>query len=268
MKVNITLRTIVEQKWGDSYSEFAAKPHATVNVILEVVGNLLGENVNVRHALGRLLHSKREVLHASLDSEESDWFAQATFWTNEEAAPTTLAAVQAFAKELREGDWFPPSISVEQSRAFSEYGVKLRRDGLFGYSKKCARDGCRNDSAADECFGALTPDEAIRGAKKRSHATCGNECWLDAGWGQDQGVNDLLQEWINEPKTHGDAFQALHAAGCLDVDDDGAPQYSLVEDWWQKAKSHEDARQVALDAADQCCDGDYDGDEEAIECEA
>lgn len=285
-RVDVTRRTTTEERWGDSYRD-EAQGHQTDDWIVRLEHELPRDTKgDARHALGRLLFAHRDDDgNGSLDGDgdhvwevDADGMPQettrrcsasATFHAFDQAgADELLARVQAYAAELRSGMHDPPTITVEQSRAFSEHGIALRDDGIFGYKRKCARDGCPKPGGSGDCFGALTAAEAIEGAQKRDVATCGLECWLDAGFHDGFSLEEDLEDKANDVNRR-DVHDALWAAGCLRHDtEDDPPRWRLTDDWWAKAKLVGRAKQVVLAAAEDACDGaDFDGSEDAIPCE-
>lgn len=273
-RVDVMLRTVTEQKWGDSYNQPA--PSTDTVVILRHTIPLI-EPRDARHALGRLLFAKmgtndvagnlvtgEEPVRFSEDEPARHYEAEARFHVfPRDKADQVLAQVKAYADELRTGKHDPPTITVEQSRLFSELGIALRADGVFGYKRKCAREACNEPGGSNDCFGSLDPTEAIAGARKRDRYTCSTACWIEIGWAKDWGIDEKVLEYL---RTVEGAREDLEAAGCLTLDDDGEP--ALVDDWWTKAKAHDDARWRVLEVAGELTeDTDDDGNEDAIECE-
>ncbi|MCA1819661.1 MAG: hypothetical protein ABR562_05565 [Thermoplasmatota archaeon] len=287
IRADVTLQTKTEQKWGDTWSPRAAEPYTVRRVVLHARMSYAGpRNFDVRHHVGRLVHAlDPEASNARLEADAQEdaieedgkqffFQARAIFSVEEDNALAVVEKAKEYADQLRHGHYAPPTITVEQSAEFSRLGIKLRGDGIFGYARKCAREGCDNAGGSDDCFGSLDPAEAILGARKRDLCVCGTECWLDApDFGQDPTA-EYLTEWLNGSNQL-DARAALMAAGCTELDEDeeeGADvetaRLQLVPDWWQKAKAFPDARQVCIDAANEAMEGgDWDGNEDAIECE-
>lgn len=278
-RVDVTLRSITEQRWGDSYNEAAGQATTNVQVILRQTVPMFNDRRDARHALGRLLFNVDPYTgvagHVEVGSaeprlafelDETDrpgraYEAAAVFQVLTRPADEVVAKVKEYADELRAGRHDPPTITVEQSRLFSELGIALRTDGIFGYKRKCARDGCDKPGGSDDCFGSLEPADAIAGARKRDAYTCSTSCWIEIGWAKDWGLDDKVLEYVD---TVDGAREDLEAAGCLAPKGDCT---TLVADWWSKAKAHDDARGRVLEIASELAENTDDGNEDAIECE-
>lgn len=75
----------------------------------------------------------------------------------------------------------PETLTVEQHKLATELGIKLRKDGKWGYKRKCANEAC-DEVLDDHCYCDDTFDGAVYGAKMRSAYTCSRRCWVDAGF--------------------------------------------------------------------------------------
>lgn len=283
--VDVHVTMTRREVYGDSYRDEAQGPAAAnTRHRIEVQVTHRGDKRDARQALGRLLHATRGTRSGYLADVQEDqelrgkdvvptgraWQASAQ-WTpleDDDVAPT-LQQVLAWAQEIRDGRHDPPTVTVDQARSFSILGIALRKDGLFGYKRRCPNvTGCSNPGGSGNCYGNLTPAEAIEGAQKPDGNTCSAECWLDAGaeWGIEPTAQELLQT-LNGDASHRKAREAFFACGAITVN---GGEVSLVDEWWTKAKEHEEARELALEAAGNAMEG-YDGDggedEGAIECE-
>lgn len=249
--------------------------NTTERVLLEVSTGIQPGDPDAKQILGRLLHALPEHggrLHGSADADDHDvdddgkprrcWNATATFYgggsSDEFDRDYVVAKVKALALEILDGEHNVPTVTVAQSKLFSELGIKLRKDGIFGYARRCGNPTCKETT--DECFGDLDPAKAIEGAQKRAGVTCSTQCWLECGWGTDTTKNELIG-MLEE----GDYAQLLVDLGIAAKSDGGV---NLVDDWLPRARAHAGAWTIVIDAADRAVEGsDYDGAEDAIECE-
>jgi hypothetical protein len=141
-------------------------------------------------------------------------------------------------------------LTPEQHKQAVKLGVKLRKDGKWGFKRKCANEACEN--VIDEhCYCADTFESAVRTVKVRSAYPCSDDCFIATG---DAG-------WFLEDLTAADVVESGGPANWIEPDQDrlvdklraGKPLSPRQREAWQ----------AALDQAD----FDYDGDDYECGCE-
>jgi hypothetical protein len=85
------------------------------------------------------------------------------------------------------------AVSVEEHRLMVEHRIAVRKDGTFGFKKRCANEAC--DLVVDErCYCAPTLQEALAAVKQRSSYYHSRRCGLEA----DPGLNHAAWEYLHD----------------------------------------------------------------------
>lgn len=262
--VTVTHTVTTTREWGDNVRPEASEPSTESQVRLTLVTGLSRGCLDARQVLGRCIRANPDKGYLDTPDRESDdeerpqWKAEAVFYADD------LDYAQALAEKIRAGAYDPPAITVEQSKRFSELGIALRADGIFGYQRRCSKPDCK-EFVDHDCFGDLDPAKAIQGAEQRSPFYHSLECSMDDGTGLEE-VGDHIMEFVRDPANTSER-DTLLAADVLEVNEDG--DLALADDWWPKAKANDAAHLIVNDCADDVAEyWDHDGSDDAIDCEA
>lgn len=118
---------------------------------------------------------KRNAIHLSSDE-----------WTLQDLH----AIVRDVSHNWRNGHLLVPTVSVDEHKQMVEFGIILRKDGLFGYNLLCHREGCAKRS--NTCYAALTVHAAVEDIMtRRSMWTCSRECWM-----LNEGIEALNPDFV------------------------------------------------------------------------
>lgn len=101
-----------------------------------------------------------------------------------------MGIVQGAAGLWRRGELgVAPKVRPEDHAEMVEHGIKVRRDGLFGYKRRCANEKCENRTRT--CYASTTLRRAIDGAQTRSIYSCSTMCVVAV-----HGLEGVCADWV------------------------------------------------------------------------
>lgn len=136
-------------------------------------------------------------------------------------------ALRMVLSRYRHRDGFEvPKVTADDHKRMVEHGIKLRKDGLFGYHLLCNRSGCTNH--VKTCYTQTDLQTAIWDKEsRRSRFTCSTYCWL-----KETHPAEIIDDWYDclpddlrealdpyvEWEDEMDGDDAIRTAGGLDLD--------------------------------------------------
>lgn len=87
------------------------------------------------------------------------------------------------------------SVTIEQHKQMTEKGIYERKDGKFGFKRKCKNEDC--DTFIEKCFCSDSLNQSLINVEKRSETHCSVKCAVENDTYFSNIVWEIISDYAN-----------------------------------------------------------------------